>query len=41
MLEFMQKIYKEELVHPNVVGSKGGNEARDFYMKVLRDNGRA
>jgi putative aldouronate transport system substrate-binding protein len=26
MLEFMQKIYKEELVHPNVVGSKGANE---------------
>ncbi|MFC7645053.1 extracellular solute-binding protein [Streptosporangium lutulentum] len=26
MLAFMQKIYKEDLVHPNVVGSKGANE---------------
>ncbi|MGJ6964527.1 extracellular solute-binding protein [Streptosporangium sp. G11] len=26
MLEFMQKVFKEGLVHPNVAGSKGANE---------------
>ena len=30
MLAFMRKLFKEELIHPNVVGSKGANE-KDLF----------